>query len=201
MEVLPTVNINGIKTYHFAMITKTNEYVDLIYKVRERQDSYVDIGMTHSVLYTKQSEGEHPRDVVINFDWKKLEATRSNFGEKMVPVRIGPGTFDTLAMIFVIRVRDLKENSVLEIPITEGRNHIMVKATAVKREVIEIEAKKYEVIEIIPDMETLEAQKAVNKGDIPLLKIWFTADARKIPVKIQSKVRVGYFIFELVSVE
>jgi hypothetical protein len=41
----------------------------------------------------------------------------------------------------------------------------------------------------------------IKKGDVPQLKIWFTADDKRIPVKIQSKVKVGYFIFELVAVE
>jgi hypothetical protein len=201
LEVLPIENINGKKAYHFAMITKTNEVVDLVYKVRERQDSYVDINMTHSVLYKKWSEGKHPRDVVVNFDWEKLEATRSNFGEKMTPVHIVPGTFDPLALFFVIRLRDIRENSVLEIPITEGDNNIAVKATVTKREIVEIEENKYDAFEVIPDMEKLESQRAVKKGDVPELIIWVTADDKKIPVKIQSRVRVGYFTFELVSVK
>ena len=69
MEVLPMETIQGITAYHFAMITKTNEIVDHIYKVRQREESYVDVGMTNSILYKKQSDGKHPRDVVVNFDW------------------------------------------------------------------------------------------------------------------------------------
>jgi hypothetical protein len=33
------------------------------------------------------------------------------------------------------------------------------------------------------------------------VQIWVTADARRIPVKIKSKVAVGSFVGELVSVE
>lgn len=200
MEVLPMETIQGIKAYHFAMVTKTNEVVDLIYKVRQREESYIDIGMTHSILYKKQSGGKYPRDVVVNFDWEKLKATRSNFGEKMAPVSIVPGTFDTLSLFYVIRLHNLRENSVLEIPITEGDNNIIAKTTIAKREKIEIEGKTYDTFEVIPDMESLAAQKVVKKGDVPSLKIWLSDDDKKIPVKIQSKVKVGYFVFELVSV-
>lgn len=200
MEVLPMETIQGIRAYHFAMTTRTKGIVDFIYKVREKEESYIDAAMTHSILYKKQSEGKHPRDVVVNFDWGKSEATRSNFGEKMAPVPIVPGTFDTLALFYVIRLHPLRENRVFEIPISEGDNNIIVKATITKREMIEIEGKTYDTFEVIPDMENLEAQKAVKKGDVPSLKIWFTSDDKKIPVKIQSKVKVGYFVFELVSV-
>ena len=88
--------------------------------------------MTHSILYKKVSEGEHPRDVIVNFYWETLEATRSNFGEKMAPVHIVPGTFDTVSLYYVIRLKDIKENSLIEIPISEGDNNIMVKATVAK---------------------------------------------------------------------
>ncbi len=64
---------------------------------------------------------------------------------------------------------------------------------------IEIEKKTYETFAVIPDIEKLEKQQAVKKGDVPQLTIWFTADAQKIPVKIRSKVRIGYFVFELLS--
>ena len=82
LEVLPKETIDGIETYHFAMTTKTNAAVDLLYKIRERQDSFIDTDMTHSILYKKRTESKHPRDVIVNFDWEKREAIRSNFGEK-----------------------------------------------------------------------------------------------------------------------
>ncbi len=201
MEVLPVEAVDNVKAYHFAMIMKTSPTIDHIYKVRERQDSYCDIGMTHSILYKKVAQGEHPRDVVVNFYWDKLEATRSNFGEKMAPVRIVPGTFDTVSLYYVIRLKDISENKVIEIPISEGDNNIMVRARVVKRETIKINDKAYDTFEVIPDMEKLEAQHVVKKGDVPELKIWFTADDKKIPVRIQSKVRIGYFTFELIAIE
>ena len=201
LEVLPMETIDGVKAYHFAMITKTNATIDHIYKVRERQDSYCDGDMTHSILYKKVSEGEHPRDVIVNFYWEKLEATRSNFGEKMAPVPIVPGTFDTVSLYYVIRLKDIKENSLIEIPISEGDNNIMVKASVARRELIKIDEKMYDTFEVIPDMEKLESQNVVKKGDVPQLRIWFTADDKRIPVKIQSKVKAGYFIFELIAVE
>ncbi|MGC9976131.1 MAG: DUF3108 domain-containing protein [Syntrophales bacterium] len=201
LEVLPIETTDNITAYHFAMIMKTSPTIDHIYKVRERQDSYCDIGMTHSILYKKVAEGEHPRDVIVNFYWDKLEATRSNFGEKMAPVHIVPGTFDTVSLYYVIRLKDITENNVIEIPISEGDNNVMVKVRVAKREMIEIDEKVYETFEVIPDMEKLEAQHVVKKGDVPELKIWFTADDKKIPVKIQSKVKVGYFIFELIAIE
>ncbi|MHB8909956.1 MAG: DUF3108 domain-containing protein [Syntrophales bacterium] len=201
LEILPMETVSGIEAYHFAMTTRTNDFVDLFYKIRERQDSYIDIGMAHSILYKKRAEGEHPRDVVINFDWDKREATRSNFGEKMAPIHIVPGTFDPLALFYVIRLQDIKRSPAFTIPITEGDRNIFVKATVSQRERIEIDGQTYETFAVVPDMERLETQQVVKKSDEAELKIWFTADDERIPVRIRSKVRVGHFDFDLVRRE
>ncbi len=201
LEILPIETVDGVEAYHFAMTTRTNEVVDLVYKIRERQDSYVDIGGARSILYKKRAEGEHPRDVVITFDWNKREATRSNFGEKMASIHIAPGTFDPLALFYVIRLRDIRKTTAFTIPITEGDRNIVVTATVSQRERIEINGQTYETFVVTPDMETLETQRVVKRSDAAEMKIWFTADEEKIPVRIRSKVRVGHFDFNLIKKE
>jgi hypothetical protein len=198
LEVLPKETIDGIEAYHFAMTTKTNAAVDLLYRIRERQDSYIDANITHSILYKKRNESAHPRDIIVNFNWEKREASYANFGEKMAPIHIEPGSFDPLALFFILRLHDLKENSVIEIPVTDGRKNIGVKATAMKREMITVEGKTYDTFLVTPDMERLE--NIVKKSADPQLKIWFAADHKQTPVKMQSKVGIVSFIFELVSI-
>jgi hypothetical protein len=39
----------------------------------------------------------------------------------------------------------------------------------------------------------------VSGRGTPLLKIWFTTDERHLPVKIETRIAVGSFVFELVS--
>jgi hypothetical protein len=197
IEVLPFKVYNGIKTYHFMMETKTNAALDLIYKIRERQDSYPDIQMSRTLYYTKKSTGEHPRDVVVTFDWVKMEATYSSFGQAEIPVSIRAGTFDPLALFFVIRLRPLKEGGVLEIPVTDGKKLIATKASVARREKVVIDGTSYDTYLIIPEMERLD--KVFGREREPDMKIWYTADERKMPVKIQTRMTVGSFVFELIS--
>ena len=197
IEVLPTATIDGVKARHFAMTTNTNPEVDVFYKIRERQDSYTDIPMTRTLQYRKNNTGDHPRDVIVTFDWDSRTATYASFGNAEKPVEILPGSFDPLALFFVIRTHPLKLGDVIEIPITDGKKCITVRASVAGRETLTIEGKVYDTYLVIPDMERLQGV-VPQKGD-PSLKIWFTADQRQIPVKIQSKVVVGSFVFELVS--
>jgi len=200
LEVLPKQTINGIEAYHFVMITKTSALVDLIYKIRERQDSYIDTDMTHSIFYKKKTESEHPRDENINFNWEKLEATYTNFGQTKPPIHILPGTFDPLGLFYALRVQNLKENSVIHIPMTDGNNvSIEVMVNIGKRDVIEIEGKMYDTIEITPNMGMLDKlNKVVKKSDHPQLKVWVTNDEKKIPIKIRTKIGIISFDFDLV---
>ncbi len=195
LEVLPSEIINGVAVYHFAMIMKTNSCIDLLYKVRERQDSYTNTNMTQSMLYTKRSEGKHQRDVVVNFDWETITATYSNFGEKMSPVPILSGTFDPLSLIYVIRLHKLEEGKVITIPVTDGKKSISVKAEVLKRETIVLTGKEYDTFIVEND---LEAIGYVDKsGDGNSLKVWFTADEKRIPIRMQFRKDSGQFNFEI----
>jgi len=181
LEVLPKETFNGIAAYHFVMITKTSKVADLFYKIRERQDSYVDIGVTHSLFYKKKTESPHPRDENIKFNWEKREATYTNFGQSKPPMHVIPGTFDPLALFYALRLRPLKENTVIHLPMTDGNNvSIEVLVNIGKREVLEIDGKKYDTIEVTPDMSMLDKlDKVVKKSDDPQLKVWVTTTIRR----------------------
>ena len=80
IEVLPAVTIDGARTHHFAMTMTTNSRVEMFYKLRERQDSFTDIPLTRTLQYRKKSAGNHPRDVVVTYDWNNRTATYASFG-------------------------------------------------------------------------------------------------------------------------
>jgi hypothetical protein len=199
LEVLPKTSINGANASHLVMITKTSPGVDLIYKVRERQDSYVDFGITRSLFYKKNTISKHPRDVSVNFDWKNMQATYSNFGKKTKPVSILPGTFDPLALFYVLRLQNLQKGSIIYIPLTDGKKNIEFRAIVGKSSQMKIGGKTYNTIAIEPDMKMSDyLKKAAKKNENAQLKIWVTDDDKKIPIKIRSKVGIISFDFELV---
>jgi hypothetical protein len=155
--------------------------------------------MTHSLLYKKKTESKHPRDETIVFNWKKNESTYTNFGETNSPQNILPGTFDPLALIFAIRVHNIKENAEITIPVTDGNKVTMVaKATIGKKTKVVINGKSYDTYEINPDMKRIGT--ATQRKENLYLKIWLTADERKIPVMIHSRVGIITFVFEIVEI-
>jgi hypothetical protein len=199
IELLPSANINGEDSYHFLFTASTSKFADVFYKVRDRIESYTDLNMTHSLLYTESNQGKSPKDTAINFDWKKQEAQYSRTGEseKRAPISIMPGTFDQLSVFYAFRLYNLEENNEITIPATDGKKMLLGKLNVIKREMITVNGISYDTFLVEPELGQLGG--VFEKSKDAKLQIWVTADSRRIPVRIKSKVTVGSFIAELKS--
>jgi hypothetical protein len=182
------------------MTARTNTFADFFFRVRDRIDAYTDLEVTRSVLYkAKQYEGKYKSDIVINFDWEKKEAQYSNFDEKEEPIPISDGSFDPLAAFFYVRTADLREHSQITRPVTDGKRNITGILHVRKKESLKVPAGKYEAYMIQPEIEGVGG--IFKKSKDAKISLWLTADERRIPVKIKSKVIVGSFVGELVEIE
>jgi hypothetical protein len=198
LEVLPMETIDGINAYHFMLTAKSNALIDPFYKVRDRIDAFVSADMTHSILYKKkQHEGNTRRDIVVNFDWRNKKAQYTNFKEKRPPIDIMPGSFDPLSAFYFVRLVDFKEKSTIERPVTDGKECIIGRLSVIKRETIQLKNGTYDTYLIEPELKHIGG--VFEKSKNAKLQLWITADKRKIPVRIKSKVVVGSFVGELVS--
>jgi hypothetical protein len=199
LEVLPYETINGEKSFHFVFTARTNRYVDLIYKVRDRVESYTDLEITRAVLYKKEQKGKIKKEVVVTFDWKNRFAQYSNSDNQLEPIFIMPGTFDPLSIFFSFRLYDLNKETKVVTPVTDGEKSVLGVVTKIKRERIKVSAGEYDTYLVEPEMENIDG--VFKKSKKAKLQIWVTADERRIPVKIKSKVAVGSFVADLVSYE
>ncbi len=198
LKVLPIEIIHGEPSYHFVLTVKSNSFFDTFYKVRDRIDAYTDIHMTHSVYYKKkQQEGRHKRDIFVAFDWKKSEAQYSNFGKKLKPIALIPGTFDPLSIFYYSRLFNPQKTHLIKRPVTDGKKCIIGVGRIIRRETISLKTGKYDAYLIEPEMKHIGG--VFKKSKNAKIKLWITADKRRIPIKIKSKVTVGSFIGELID--
>lgn len=200
LEVLPIENVEGSKAYHFVMTARSTPFLDVFYKVRDRIDAYTDIKMTRSVFYKKkQREGRTHRDIQVRFDWERKEAHYTNFGKKRDPLSLMPGAFDPLSAFYFIRLSNLRENMVIERPVTDGKKCVIGRAKVVGREKIKVGERTYDTWLIEPELEHVGG--VFEKSKDAKIQLWVSADKWKIPIRIKSKVVVGSFSGELVSAE
>ncbi len=198
LKVLPVEKIDGKNVYHFVMEAKSNKFLDIFYKVRDRIDSYTDINMNQSIHYKKrQREGSHKRDTVVTFDWEKKKADYSNHGKKEKTISLMDGSFDPLSALYFTRLHKMKEKAKIQRPVTDGKKNVIGIVKIISRQTIRVEGKTYDTYLLEPEMKHIGG--VFEKAKDSKIQIWVTADKKHIPVKVKGKAVIGTFTGELIS--
>jgi len=200
LEVHDMDVIQGVEAYHFVMTARSNSFIDVFFKVRDRIDSYADAGMNHSLYYKKdQHEGKTRRNIKVDFDWEKNESIYINFDTEPKVVSLIPGSFDPLAAFYSIRLLDLQEGKEFSKAVTDGQKNRtgILRVTGQKK--ITVAAGTFDTLLLEPDLQQVEG--VFSKKQKAKIKLWVTNDERRLLVKLKSKAVVGSFVAELVSFE
>lgn len=198
LEVLPMKRIDGEAVLHFALTAKSLPIIDPFFKVRDRIEAFTDTRLTRSLLYKKdQHEGRTRRKVVVSFDWDRREARFANFQKRRQPIPVVDGTFDPLAAFYFSRLFDLETHPLIERPVTDGKRCVIGKLRVITRENITVGNRVYDTFLVMPEMTHIRGVFEKSKGSG--ISLWVSADQRRIPIRIESRVAVGRFVGELVS--
>jgi hypothetical protein len=200
LQVMPMKTIDGTKAYHFRMTAESNAFVDMFYKVRDRFDSYVAADMSHTIHYhQKQHEGGSKRNIKVQFDWENSTAQYSDGRKMRNAIEIVPGTFDPLSVFYYSRLAKFEPNGTIECPISDGKKLVSGVAKIVRKETVEVPGGTFETYLIEPELKDIGG--VFKKSKDAKIQLWVTADERRLPVKIASKVSVGRFVGELITIE
>jgi len=189
--------INNQDAHHFILTVKTSPVIDIFYKFRERVDSFTDMKINKSLLYKKLQSHQHPRDIVVTFNWQTNKVQYSNFGTAIDPIDLKPGTLDPLAALYYIRKHITNSDIELKRPITDGKKIVQGSVRYIGKETISVNGRDYDTIKLEPEMKDVKG--VFEKSKHAKMYIWLTDDDRKLLVKLKSKVVVGSFIAELVE--
>jgi hypothetical protein len=198
LEVLPREQVAGRQANHFVLKARSNAFVDAFYMVRDRIDAWSDVGMHQSLLYRKnQHEGGTRRDITVAFDWEAMTAQYSNRGEARKPIPITGDTFDPLSAFYFFRCLDLTVGGRVRRSVTDGKQHQLGIADVIRRETVSVPAGTFDTFLVEPDLAHVGG--VFEKSPDAKIQVWVSADDRRLPVKLKSKVIVGSFSGELVS--
>jgi hypothetical protein len=200
LSVMPIETVDGTAAFHFVMTARSVPFIDVFYKVRDRIDAYANLGLDHSVFYKKkQREGKTRRDIVVLFDWKKNEARYIKSGKPRDPIELMPGAFDPLSALYYVRTIPPRPDTFIERPVTDGKRNVMGRATFVKKERIKVNGSEYDAFLIEPELKHIRG--VFEKSEGASIRVWISADHRRIPLRVKSKVAVGSFLADLISAE
>jgi|GEM_PF-427038 len=187
MEVLEKTRLKGREVYHILSTAQSNDFVSLFYPVDDRIESYVDAeGIYSHFIKIKQHQGKKRREKVISFDQVQHRAVQYKDDKEKV-FEIPPQVQDSLSSLYFFRVKD---------SIDVGRSVFINVHESEKNWLLEIRGEARErVTTPVGTFDTIKVRALVqyegifmDKGDV---FIWFTEDEKRIPVMVQSKVKIG----------
>jgi len=198
LEVRPIEKIKSEPAYHFVFQARTYPALDIVFPVDGIIGGYTDLALTRSFRLEKDMrEGWTRRIYRVDFDWDRSIATYVSRKKSRRSVPLTEGTLDMLSILYYVRSLPLTAGMTVSRPLNSGKKIHLAEALVVRRETIMVGGRSWPAFLIEPDVR--KAGGIFKKSKNPRFLLWISADERKIPLKIVSKVWVGAFIVELTN--
>jgi Protein of unknown function (DUF3108) len=205
IEVQPSKMVNEKKAYHFSMNVKTSKMFSLFYAVDDTAETYVDYDSLAPMTYTLEGrESAQRKEVRCFFDWQKREATfwekviKKDDGEKKRKVvwAIDPFTQNVISALYYLRTFQLTPKKQLQFRVSDDGKNYIFHGDVLRREKLQTDIGEFNTVVVQPTFQ-LEGQFKPT-GDIFM---WFTDDDRKLPVRIEAKIKIGTLVAKLKSIQ
>lgn len=183
MEIRGVRRVGGRPCFDIRTEARSNRFFSRFYKVWDRAQSFLDTESLLPMRFEKHlREGGYRKDDVIKFDREQHFALYED-GEE---VAIHPFSQDELSAFFYARTLPLVVGEDLFIDSHANHKNYPLKVIVHDRETVEVGAGTFDCFAIEPVIR--EGGIFTAKGR---LTIWVSADERRIPVKMRTKVVVG----------
>jgi hypothetical protein len=179
----------GRPTYRFEMSVVSNNFLSKFFLVRDTIVSWIDPKSFRSLRYEKHSvEGKRVRDELTEFDYEKGLAQHDGN-----PVPLDEATLDTLSSVYYLRTLSLEGDKQIALQVFSSKPRTL-QVEIQGRETLNVPAGRFQTVRVEP--------RSTGSGLMGQnLVIWLTDDARKIPVQLRSKLKVGTLVGKLKSIE
>lgn len=200
LEVKPNTEVKGEPARHFHAKARTSEFADSFYKVRDVLDSWTDMDAKRTLKFHQvQREGSYEKDTIFDMDWPSKKLALYGLQGYKGTLDIPGAVLDSLSALYTFRTYPLFPGQVVKNRVTDGKKIVMGTTRVMERETVETDLGEFDCYRVTLD--TKDIGGVFKKSPDASIEIWFTADDRRIPVKVKSKVSVGHFTLELVEME
>ena len=198
LEMMPDTEMNGVKARHFKATARTVPWVDAFYKVRDTMESWTDMDVSYALRHLKdQNEGNYHKKVDLVFDKDQNGTRRYVKGELRETLPQPDIVFDTMSVLYNFRKQLLYKTMQFGVNVTDGKKTVVGESYVETTEDVETPMGVIRAFKVVLDIKHLSG--VFKKSKDAELVVWFSADERRIPVKVRSKVVVGHFTLELVD--
>jgi hypothetical protein len=205
LEVLPFKTMANRKVYHVRGNAVSSAVFSLFYQLNDVVETFIDYeGMFSHRFHLVLNETKQQRDSLELYDSEKQQtyywdrATRKNQSpsetKKYSPIQAF--SQDSVSALYYLRTIPLTVGSVVTVPIVSEGNTWDAVCTVVRREIVGSPMGDIPALVLKPEM---KYQGILRKNGDSYL--WLTDDDRRIPLRLEAKVRIGYVIANLNRVE
>jgi hypothetical protein len=193
--------VNGRSAYHLVSEAHSTGVVDTFYKVRDRNESWLDQESLTSVRYTRDiREGSYRLEETIVLDqvqgvWtrdtNRIDKNRRETKSGELPLY----ALDVQSSLYYVRTLPLEAGQTFTLDVQSGDKSYPLVVKVKKRETIKTPAGKFDTFLVEPLLRG--PGMFVSKGK--KLEVWMTADERRMPVRMRSEVFFGHVTADLIK--
>lgn len=201
IHTVPTI-VDGRKVYQVRVEAKSSRTLDLIWKMRDTISSTFDAKALAPSRFTfNQRENSRVIDTEARLDHntKKWSVNRQQVGKRAKIYQFdAQNTLDPITAVYLARSTDFKIGDRLYFKIFGGRYQYLLELFVEKKEPVELASgKRIEAYRIIPRIQNITKNGYAERLNDAI--IWISADARRLPVKLSSKIVFGTVYLDLVQ--
>lgn len=203
IEVKPFAQVNGRKSYHFAVGAKTSRWYSGIYSVDDRVSVLMDFEtLVPSVYQLAVRETGQVKESRMLFQdgkamfWERKVTEKHGEEENKKEWEILDYSQNVFSAAFYLRVFDWQVGQENAFRVADDGENLIFRGKAIRRERISTDAGDFNAIVIQPQIELKGKFKPV--GDI---FIWLSDDDRKFILKIESKIKIGTLVSEVIELK
>jgi hypothetical protein len=194
--------VNGKKVYQVRVEAKSSKVLDLIWKMRDTITSTFDAkALSPSHFKFSQRENAKVIDTEARYDdaTKVWAVNRQQAGRKPQSYEFdSQNTVDPITAVYIARSIDFKVGDRLYFKIFGGRSRYLLELLVERKEPVELESGKVvEAFKIIPRIQNISKDGYAER--LNDASIWISADERRLPIKLTSKIAFGSVHMELVQ--
>ena len=194
--------VGGRQVYNVRVEAKTSMALDLIWKMRDTIHSSFDArALIPSSFSFHQRENSRVIDTEARYDesTKRWAVNRQQVGKRRKSYEFdSQNTLDPLTAVYLARSLDFKIGDRLYFKVFGGRYRYLLELYIERKEPVTLESgKTVEAYKIIPRLQNITKNGYAKRFNEAV--IWISADARRMPIKLTSKIVFGSVYLELIE--
>ena len=191
------VMVNDRPCFRIQSEARSRKFFDVFFKVRDLGESWLDVQGLFTWRFEKHlNEGSYHDNKVVTYDYQAGHATVLDEGIPTDTTQLLQEVQDGLSCLYWARLLPMKPDTVLTIPTLDVKKVYSVKVHVLGIDTVDTPVGNFRCFKVEP---TLEGEGIFKKDPTGRIWLWFTDDALRLPVMLQTKVIFGHITARLVD--